>query len=213
MTKKIEITHPDIHRYMENVRPPSAPILQEMERLATELKFPCLGAQCSRILFQLAKLAGAKRIFEMGSGFGYTMYWLALALPKGGLIIGTDSDPTNVSTANEFFRRGGIDDRTDMRGGDALTILAAESEPFDLIYCDIDKESYPEALGLAKPRLRSGGLLIADNVLWSGRVADPSVDDSATEALREFTRRLFADPDFFTTIIPIRDGMSVSLKT
>jgi caffeoyl-CoA O-methyltransferase len=212
MTKRLDITHPEIHRYLEDIRPPSDPILQEMERLATERKFPCLGPQCSRILYQLTKTAGAKRIFEMGSGFGYTMYWMALALPKNGLIIGSDSDPTNVSTANEFFRRGGIDDRTDIRGGDALAILAAESEPFDLIYCDIDKESYPEALDLAKPRLRAGGLLIADNVLWSGRVTDPSVDDNATDAIREFTRRLYADPDFFTTIIPIRDGMSVSRK-
>jgi predicted O-methyltransferase YrrM len=207
------ITNPTIHQYLEKVRPDSDEVLRAMEALATERNFPCLGAQCARILHQLVLMTGAKRIFELGSGFGYTVYWMAKAMSEDGLVIGTDSDPANVTTANEFFRRGGISAQTDMRVGDALTILAAENGPFDLIYCDIDKESYPEALELAKPRLRTGGVFAADNLIWSGRVADPSVDDSATEAIRRFTAQLYADPDFFTTIIPIRDGMSLSIKT
>jgi predicted O-methyltransferase YrrM len=213
VTEKINITHPTMHQYLEDVRPPSDDILQEMEATAIERGFPYLGAQCSRILYQLAKISGAKRIFELGSGFGYTMYWMAKAVPADGMVIGTDSDPENCAAANDFFRRGRIADRTDIRCGDALQLLAPENGPFDLVYCDIDKESYPEAFEMSKPRLRPGGILIADNVLWSGRIADPSVADDETEAIREFTRRIFADPDFFTTIIPIRDGMSISVKT
>lgn len=213
MTDDFHITHPDVHAYLERERPPSDDILREMEQLAEERSFPCLGAQCGRILHQLVRMINAERIFEMGSGFGYTMYWMAKAMRPGGVVIGTDSDPTNVATAKDFFRRGGILERTDMRGGDALQVFATEDGPFDLVFCDIDKESYAEALDLVKPRLRVGGLLLADNLLWSGRVTDPSENDSATEAIRDFTRRLFADPGFFTTIIPIRDGMSISIKT
>jgi caffeoyl-CoA O-methyltransferase len=207
------ITDPGIHSYLEKIRPASDDILREMETLATERNFPCLGAQCARILYQLVLMSGAKRIFELGSGFGYTVYWMAKAMPADGLVIGTDSDPANVAAANEFLRRGGLSEKTDMREGDALTLLAADDGPFDLIYCDIDKESYPEALELSKARLRPGGIFAADNLLWSGRVADPAIDDNETEAIRVFTTKLYDDPDFFTSIIPIRDGMSLSIKT
>jgi caffeoyl-CoA O-methyltransferase len=213
MADTFTITNPDIHVYLEKIRPPSDEILQEMERYAESRRFPYLGPQCALILYALVKISGARRIFELGSGFGYTMYWMAQALPPGGLVIGTDNNPENVALARDFFRRGGLLSRADIRAGDALTLFAAEPGPCDMVVCDIDKESYLDVLDLAKPRLRPGGILIADNILWSGRVLNEVARDPATAAIREFTRRLSADPGWFTTIIPIRDGLSISVKT
>ncbi|MBI3872525.1 MAG: O-methyltransferase [candidate division Zixibacteria bacterium] len=212
MTDSFSITNPAIHAYLDRVRPPSDEILREMEEHAEARKFPYLGPQCARILHALVKMSGARSIFELGSGFGYTMYWMAKALPARGMVVGTEGDPTNVAAAKEYFRRGGLSNRTDLRCGDALGYLRAEPGPFDMIYCDIDKEGYPDALDLAKPRLRPGGIFVADNLLRSGQVLNDVSRETATVAIQEFTRRLYADPDFFTVIIPIRDGMSISVK-
>ncbi|MEW5702639.1 MAG: O-methyltransferase [Candidatus Zixiibacteriota bacterium] len=212
MSDTIAITNPAIHAYLEKVRPPSDAILVEMEKHAESRRFPFIGAQCGRILHALVRISGARRVFELGSGFGYSMYWMALALPPGGLIIGTDDNPENVALAQDFFRRGGLLSCTDIRCGDALTLFAAETNPCDMAVCDIDKESYIEALDLAETRLRPGGILVADNLLLSGRVLNEVTRDSATAAIHEFTRRLTTDPKWFTTIVPVRDGLSISIK-
>jgi len=212
MGEKIDITNPAIHAYLESVRPPSDSIQQEMEALAKERKFPCLGAQCARILYALVKLSGAKRIFELGSGFGYTMYWMAKAMNDGGMVIGTDNNAGNVKEANAFFKRGGVNQKTDMRLGDAIELLTAESGPFDMVFCDIDKKDYVTAFELAKTRLRPGGIFAADNLLRDGHVLDPKDDDAGTQGILEFTQVIFGDPEFFSLIIPIRDGMSISIK-
>ncbi len=213
MNDNFHITNPAIHEYLEKVRPPSDSIQQEMERIATERKFPCLGAQCARILYALVKLSGAKRIFELGSGYGYTMYWMAKAMGDGGMVIGTDNNADNVAEAKAFFQRGDIAAKTDMRLGDAIELFTAEPGPFDMIFCDIDKKQYPHAFELAKERLRPGGIFAADNLLRDGKVVPPAADDEATRGVLEFTERIFHDPDFFSLVIPIRDGMSISIKT
>lgn len=212
MSTDLSITHPDIHAYLEKVRPASDPILREMEEYGEQHNFPYIGAQCGRILYALAVISGARRIFELGSGYGYSLYWMAKAMSAGGLVIGTENNPQNVARARAYFSRGGLTERADIRQGDALELFRREKGPFDLVMCDIGKEQYPAALALAKPRLRRGGILIADNILWSGKVADPAVHDPATEGIREFTRLIFADPDLFSTAIPIRDGLSISVK-
>jgi predicted O-methyltransferase YrrM len=212
MAGDISITNPAIHDYLEKIRPPSDEVLRSMETLAEEREFPYLGAQCGRLLYGLVKMSGAKRIFELGSGFGYTMYWMAKAFGDGGLVIGTEHDPTNVAEANEFFRRGGLLDKTEIRRGDAIELFSAESGPFDLVFCDIGKEQYPQAFDLAKPRLRPGGILAADNILRHGRVLSPDSSDAGMRGILEFTRRIYADSEFFSVVIPIRDGISISIK-
>ena len=212
MAKSVAITHPVIHAYLERVRPASDSILREMEKEAERRGFPYLGPQCARVLHLLVRAIKAKRVFELGSGFGYTMYWMAKALPAGGLIIGTEGDPHNVEEARDYFERGRLSAKTDIRCGDAMSIFRAERGPFDLIFCDINKHEYPDVIPLAKRKLRQGGLLVADNMLRDGRVLDRSVQDEGTRGVRTFTRRLYADRGFFTTIVPIRDGMSISVK-
>ncbi|GAB4315344.1 MAG: O-methyltransferase [Candidatus Zixiibacteriota bacterium] len=212
MTDDFTITNPSVHAYLERVRPEPDPVLQEMGELAESRKFPYLGVQCSRLLHMLVRTSNARRVFELGSGFGYTMYWMAKAMTDGGLVIGTENSEPNVRQANAFFERGGITERTDIRLGDALTILETESGPFDLIFCDIEKDEYVRALELAKPRLRVGGLFVADNLLRGGKVVDPQITDPATECIREFTTKIYTDSDWFSTIIPLRDGLSISVK-
>ena len=213
MGSEFHITHPAIHEYLEQVRPPSDEVLRAMEASAKERDFPCLGAQCARILYGLVKISGARRVFELGSGFGYTMYWMAKAMDSGGMVIGTDNDAQNVEDARRYFRRGGLADKTEIRLGDALEMFQAETGPFDIVFCDIDKEQYPEALELAKKRLRPGGIFAADNILWDGRVLSPGKADAATKGILEFTQRIYSDPAFFSLVLPIRDGISISIKT
>ena len=213
MGAEFHITHPAIHEYLEKLRPPSDAVLCAMEALAQKRDFPCLGAQCARILYGLVKISGAKRVFELGSGFGYTMYWMAKAMDDGGMVIGTDNSAQNVEDAIRFFRRGNLADKTDIRLGDAVELFKAEPGPFDMVFCDIDKERYPDALELARQRLRSGGIFAADNILWDGRVLSPDEGDAETEGILEFTRRIYNDPAFFSVVLPIRDGISISIKT
>ena len=104
-------------------------------------------------------------------------------------------------------------DKASIEKGDALEILTSQAGPFDIIFCDIDKRDYPKVYPLMKPRLRAGGLFLCDNMLWSGRVADPQCQDEDTAGVRELTRLLYDDPDLATTILPLRDGVSISLKT
>jgi predicted O-methyltransferase YrrM len=207
------ITHPQVHTYLESVRPPSDPILREMEQLAKSRSFPAFGAQCSRILYALVRMIDARRVFELGSGFGYTMYWMASAMTEGGLVIGTEGDEKNAGQAREFFTRGRLDGRTDIRVGDALTLFEKERGPFDLIFCDIEKDRYIDAFEMAVPRLRKGGVFVADNLLYDGHVAEPDNHEAKSEAMRAFTRHIYSHPLFFTFVIPIRDGVSVSVKT
>jgi len=212
MTVVPHITHPQVHEYLESVRPPSDPILREMEDLAKTRNFPAFGAQCSRVLHALVRMLDARRVFELGSGFGYTMYWMASAMTEGGLVIGTEGDEKNAEQAREFFARGRLDGRTDIRVGDALTIFEKERGSFDLIFCDIEKHQYIEAFDMAAPRLRKGGVFVADNLLYNGHVAKPDNHETKTENLRAFTRHIYLHPSFFTFIIPMRDGVSVSVK-
>jgi caffeoyl-CoA O-methyltransferase len=213
MTPDTHITNPAIHAYLEANRPPSDPTLRAMEEYGEKRNFPSLGPQCGRVLYALTAISKAKKIFELGSGYGYSMYWMAKAMADGGLVIGTDRDPENAAAAREYFRQGGLLERTDLRTGDAVSLFAAESGPFDIVVCDIDKERYPDILELAKPRLRPGGMLVADNLLRAGKILDASLSDPATNGIREFTRRIFGDPDFFSVIVPLRDGLSISVRT
>lgn len=212
-----EILSPGIARYLAGLESPAtleAPhdrILAEMERHAEERNFPYIGPHVGRVLYLLARLTGARRVLEMGSGFGYSAYWFALGMGPGGVVTLTEYSREDSQRAREFFRQGGIEGRGRFLVGDALELVAREPGPFDIILCDIDKRDYPKVPGLVKPKLRAGGLLLVDNMLWSGRVAEPE-PDANTRAIQELARTLYADPDFFTTTLPIRDGVTVSLK-
>lgn len=207
------ILEPAVEGYVNALLPPRDPILREMERYAAKHNVPIVGPACARVIFQLARLIQARRVFEMGSAIGYSTLWLARAVGPNGTVFYTDSDPANARRAEECFRRAGVLDRVRVLVGDALKLLELTEGQFDLVFNDVDKVQYPKVLKLAAPRVRPGGLFISDNVLWSGKVAAPlAPDDAATRAIRMFNSRLYRSKDFLTTVIPLRDGLAVAWK-
>ncbi len=204
------ITEKGTEQYLYSLLPARDAVVREMERYARKHDIPIIGPACGRLLYQLARLVRARRVFEMGSAIGYSTLWLARAVGPRGNVLYTDSDPQNARRARNYLRRAGLAPRVRFLIGDALALLKSTRGQFDLIFNDVLKTQYPEVFRLAIPRVRIGGLFITDNVLWSGRVARPVArDDLNTRAIREFNRLIYGSPRLFTTIIPLRDGFAV----
>jgi caffeoyl-CoA O-methyltransferase len=206
------ITSEPVENYLYSVLPARDEVLSEMEAKAAERNIPIVGPAVGRILHQLALMLQAKNIFEMGSAIGYSTIWWARAVGEGGRLIYTDGDRKNADEARGYFDRAGIAQRITIKVGDALELLSEQTQDFDIIFCDVDKEDYPRAFRAALSRLRKGGLFVADNVLWSGKVAQKTPPDASTKAILEFNRLLYSSPELFTTMLPIRDGVSISVK-
>ena len=206
------ITAAPVEDYLYSLLPPRDEVLAVMEKEAEKRDIPIVGPAVARVLHQLALIAGARTVFELGSAIGYSTIWWALAVGQGGRVVYTDGDRKKADEARGYFERAGVADRVTIKVGDALELLSEEKQPFDIIFCDLDKEDYPRALKLALPRLKSGGLLVADNVLWSGKVAQANPTEASTKAIQEFNRLLYGSRDLFTTILPIRDGVAVAVK-
>jgi predicted O-methyltransferase YrrM len=198
--------------YLYSMLPKRDEVLAEMEQYASKHDIPIVGPAVARVLQQLALMINAKTVFELGSAIGYSTIWWAQAVGEKGQVIYTDGDAKNANRARGYFDRAGISSRITLHTGDALEVLSEQKQQYDIIFNDVDKEDYPRVLRLVSPRLRQGGLFITDNVLWSGRVAEKNPTESRTKAILEFNRQLYSSADFFTTILPIRDGLAVALK-
>ncbi len=207
------ILEPNVDRYVNQLLPPRDVVLAEMELLAKREEIPIIGAACGRLLALMAQISGAKRIFEMGSAIGYSTIWLARAAGRGAKVYWTDADPENLIRARQFLRRAGVLNRVELLEGDALASLRRTRGRFDMIFIDVDKDQYPAALRLALPRLRRGGLLITDNVLWYGRAARPAKrGDSFTRSIQKFNHQIYANKKLFPVIVPLRDGVAICRK-
>lgn len=200
-----------LEQYLLGLSPKPDGILQAMERMAARRGFPIVGPLVGRFLYQLALGMRASRVLEFGSGFGYSAYWFALAMGKTGKVTLIDDDPANLARAEAWFDRASLPVRFIYYTGDALEVAARLRGTYDIVFNDIDKEDYPQTVAPAARLLRPGGLFITDNVLWSGRVFDSSADP-ATEGIRGFTRKLYRDHRFFTTIVPLRDGLAIATR-
>jgi caffeoyl-CoA O-methyltransferase len=198
--------------YLYSLLPKRDDLLVEMEEYASKHDVPIVGPAVARVLQQLALTINAKTVFELGSAIGYSTIWWAQAVGEKGRVIYTDGDPKNAERARGYFDRAGVSNRITLHTGDALEVLSEQKQQFDIIFNDIDKQDYPRVLRLVSPRLRKGGLFITDNVLWSGRVAEKNPKSAETKAILEFNRQLYGAADFYTTILPIRDGLAVALK-
>ena len=198
--------------YLYSMLPQRDEVLTEMETYASEHNIPIVGPAVARVLQQLALTINAKTVFELGSAIGYSTIWWAQAVGEKGRVIYTDGDAKNAERARGYFDRAGVSNRITLHTGDALEVLSEQKQQFDVIFNDVDKEDYPRVLRLVSPRLRKGGLFVTDNVLWSGRVAQRSPKDATTRAILEFNHLLYNSQDFYTTILPIRDGLAVALK-
>jgi predicted O-methyltransferase YrrM len=208
----MDLVDPGIDRYLAALAAHDDPVLREMEGLAAARNFPIVGPQVGRLLEVLARACGAARVLELGSGFGYSAYWFLRAIGSGGTVLLTEGSEENARAAEEFLTRGGFAGRFRIELGDGLAIAAALEPPFDVVFCDIDKHDYPKALPIARRLLRAGGLFVADNMLWDGKVLSPPEGDRVTRGVLELTQALKAAPDFALTLVPIRDGLTVAVK-
>jgi predicted O-methyltransferase YrrM len=207
------VTHGPVDTYLYELLPPRDEVLAEIEAEATRRHIPIVGPAVARFFQQLVMMTGAKNVFEMGSAVGYSTIWWARAVGEGGTVHYTDSDTKNADQARRYFQRAGVDDRIKIHIGDAIELLSEQKGKFDIVFNDIDKEDYPRVLRLVPPRLRKGGLFVTDNVLWSGKVVQASPSEASTKAIQDFNRQLYKSPEFYTTILPIRDGVAVAVKT
>ena len=203
----------DVEQYLYALLPERDAVISEIERYAEEHRVPIIGPAVARLLALCAQVSGAARIFEMGSAIGYSTIWLARAAGPKGRVHYTDGDPANAQRAREYFRRAGVAKRINVQVGDALELLKKTPGKFDLIFNDVNKDQYPDALRVALPKLKRGGLFITDNTLWSGKAARPAApDDAATLGVQEFNRLVYASKELYPVLIPLRDGVTVCRK-
>ena len=206
------ILEQDVEKYLSKMVPARDAVLADMESYAKQHNIAIIGPECGRLLSLMAQISGAKRIFEMGSAIGYSAIWFARAAGAGAEIFCTDGDAANAELARKNFDRAGVTDRVRFLTGDAVELLDRAEGEFDIILIDVYKHQYPAALKKSLPRLRSGGLIITDNVLWSGRVTAAAKDDD-TRGILEFNRMIYSSPELFSVIVPLRDGVAVCRKT
>ena len=206
------IVDPAIESYIASLDGDADHVLSAMEALAERKRFPIIGHQSGSLLAMLTRCIGARRVLELGSGYGYSAVWFARALPDDGTVTCTDLSRDNRELALGYFRTAGLERKVEFLVGDALEIARDQQGPFDIVFNDIEKEAYPVTVEVALRLLRPGGLFITDNTLWSGKVADPSVTDAPTEAIRAFNRQIFSHMGLEALIVPIRDGIAVCRK-
>src|ERR1700723_443850 len=205
------ILEPQVEKYLSSLLPERDAVLADMERYAKEHDIAIIGPDCGRLLALMAKISAAKRIFEMGSAIGYSAIWFARAAGPGAEVYFTDGDPKNAEMARQNFKKAGIAEQVRILTGDALDLLDTVAGDFDIILIDINKHQYPAALRKSIPRLKQGGLVITDNVLWSGKVTKPPKDNS-TRGILEFNKMVYASKELFPVIVPLRDGVAVCRK-
>ncbi len=199
--------------WIEALAGPLPPALAAIEAAAAPGSIPIVDRDSGRVLSALA--AGRRRIVEVGTAYGYSTLWLALGQPADGTIVTIDPDRERTGLARGWWREAGVaDERITVVSAPALEAFAAADPalagPFDLAFIDALKPEYGAYLTALVPRLAPGALVLADNVLWSGRVADPANDESQTEVLRAFDAAVLGDPRFNATILPVGDGLLVA---
>ena len=206
-----------IERYLEGLNQLTDPLLRDIARDGDRQKLPLIDAEVGALLRVLATAIGATRILEIGTAIGYSGIWLAGALPADGMMVTMEVNPERARAARENIARAGLASRVSVIVGDAERLLAKVAGPFDLIFQDGDKTLYTPLLNRLVELLRPGGLLITDNVLWDGEVApgfrvSPTRDTADTRAIAEYNERLNHHPHVMTVIVPLRDGVAISVK-
>jgi predicted O-methyltransferase YrrM len=209
-----DYSYSSLQTYLTELVPERAAEIQSMEEIADRDSFPIIGPVAGQMCYQLARMIGAQRIFELGSGYGYSTAWFARAVEEngGGEVHHVVWNDGLSSRARGHLGAMGYDGMIHYHVGEAVQTLQGVDGPFDLVFNDIDKQGYPASLPVIADKLRSGGLLIIDNMLWQGEVFNADNRSADTEAIRETTRTLADDPDWITTLLPLRDGLIVAMK-
>jgi caffeoyl-CoA O-methyltransferase len=202
-------------RYLHSLMPARPAELQRMEDYASEHTFPIISPVSGQFCYQVARIIGARRIFELGSGYGYSTAWFARAVAEngGGVVHHVVWDKELSRMARHHLRVLGYDSIVKYQVGEAVQALRETAGPFDLIFNDINKEAYPDSLLVISEKLRPGGMLIVDNMIWSGRVYDAADQTPETTAIRQLTHDLVSDDRWITSLVPIGDGLMIAYKT
>ncbi len=210
MKRKETILRPEQEAYLERLLPPRDPLLREMEEQAAREDIPISDPEVGRLLAILARAAGARLILEIGTAIGYGALVLARGAPEAR-VVSIDVSAERLATARRYLERAGVAERVDLVEGAALEVLHSLPGPFDLVYIDAVKTEYRRYLDLVLPKLRLGGLIVCDNLLWSGRVAAGD-QDAETEALRAFNGYLMMHPQLQSVVLSVGDGLGVAAK-
>ncbi|MEZ4863894.1 MAG: O-methyltransferase [Caldilineaceae bacterium] len=216
-------TYTQVQEYVTALVPARAAELQKMEAYAEENGFPIIGPAAGQLCYQLARMIGAQRVFELGSGYGYSTAWFARAVQENSAQENTHGDGSGVvhhtvwdeklsQMARQHLHVLGYDGLIQYHVAEAVATLRATPGPFDLIFNDIDKEGYPDSLPVIAEKLRPGGLLIIDNMLGGGRIFDETYSSPSITGIRAFTQLITTSPDWIVSLAPIRDGLIVAQK-
>lgn len=204
-----------IAAYAEKHTSPESELLHELNRqthLRTTRARMLSGHLQGRFLSLVSNLLRPKFILEIGTFTGYSALCLAEGLHPEGKLVTLDNNPETNAMARSFFGRSAHADKIELKEGDARETIAALSGPFDLVFIDADKENYATYFDLVVDKVPAGGLIVADNVLWSGKVVDADASDKDTEALKAFNEKVAADPRVENILVPLRDGLMVARK-
>ncbi|MFN2529465.1 MAG: O-methyltransferase [Candidatus Baltobacteraceae bacterium] len=205
----------DIESYLESAQRPVNPILLELEQQGHRDQIPIVSRSTGRLLSVLVACMQANRILEIGTAYGYSTLWMALALPPAGKIWTIDPDNDRTAVATQYFERGGVREQIDLMNQPALEILPLfPQRNLDIIFIDADKAEYEKILELSLPLLKLSGLVVVDNLLWGGRVAQkPHKDDDETvKAIRKFNNTFLNHPSLDATLLPLGDGTGIGAR-
>jgi caffeoyl-CoA O-methyltransferase len=210
----MNLVAPRVAAYLDALVPPRPARLTELEAAARRTGFPIIGPATGQLCYLLARLSNARQVFELGSGFGYSTAWFARAVKEngGGMVHHVVWDDELSRQARDNLAALGLVDVVRFHVGEAVATLRHAPGPFDVVFNDIDKQDYPKALDVIVTKLRSGGLLLVDNMLWSGRIFERRDTSPATRGVRELTRRIQTDPRWIASVIPVRDGLLVAQR-
>lgn len=203
-----------VQDYLMQLSQHDNPVLAEMEDLARRTHFPIIDRAVGKCCYLLCRMAKVRSVFEMGSGFGYSTAWFAMAVRDngGGIVHHVVWDKNLSEQAKEFLKRMGLTDYVHFTVGEAIETLQNTQGNFGCIFVDIEKQDYPKAVEVAKTKLAQNGILILDNMLWHGHIFDDKNHEPPAEGIRKATAMIFSDQDFVATLLPIRDGIVVVMK-
>lgn len=197
--------------YLDQLLPQRDPLLVEIEAYAAKHRVPIADREVALFLEITARATGARKALEIGMAIGYSVVHLARGMGEGSLIVTIDPSDEMIKAASGYFERAGLADRVRIECGKALEVMPRLNETFDLLFIDAVKEEYKQYLDLGLPKLRSGGVVIVDNLLWGGKVATGD-SESSTVALREFNQHFINHPQLRSVVLPVGDGLGYAVK-
>jgi caffeoyl-CoA O-methyltransferase len=209
------ILHREQAEYLEDLLPPSDDLIAEMERHAAEHRVPIADREVALFLEITARAINAKRALECGMAIGYSVIHLLRGMPDDGRVVTIDPSDEMIAAAKNYFTRAGIGEQVQIEKGYALDVIPRQSDTFDLVFIDAVKEEYRGYLEVSLPKLRTGGVVICDNLLWGGRVAGQNESEdykTSTEALREFNKYFVNHPQLRAVVLPVGDGLGYGVK-